>query len=92
MKLNIRAFSLALGICWGVGIFVVTWWVMVLGATEPGTITLLGRVYFGYNVSALGSIIGAVWGFITGFVGGVIFSWLYNTLDKTLTSEAEQPS
>ena len=92
MKLNIWAFSLALGICGGAGIFLVTWWVLAFGAMEPGSTTLLGRVFIGYNLSALGRGIGAVWGFITGFVGGVIFSWLYNTLDKTLTSEAEQPS
>ena len=92
MKLNIWAFSLALGICWGVGIFVVTWWVLQIGAIEPGATTLLGRVYIGYNVSALGSVIRAVWGFVTGFIGGLVFCWLYNAFDKTAASGAEQPS
>ena len=50
MKLNIKAFALACGILWGLGLFFLTWWLIALdGAT--GEITLIGRLYRGYNIS-----------------------------------------
>ena len=60
MKLNVKAFALACGLIWGFGLFVLTWWIMLFeGATDE--ITLIGRVYIGYNISALGSVFGLGW-------------------------------
>ncbi|MFQ5806635.1 MAG: bacteriophage holin [Phycisphaerae bacterium] len=83
MKLNILAFALACGIIWGLGLFVLTWWVIAFeGATgEP---TIVGLVYRGYNVSPSGSLIGLLWAAPDGFVGGAIFAWLYNFLVKRI--------
>jgi hypothetical protein len=79
MKLNIRAFALAFGLIWGLGLFILTWWIIAFdGAT--GEVTLIGKVYRGYNITPIGSIIGLVWGFFDGLVGGAIFAWLYNLL------------
>lgn len=79
MKLNIKAFALTSGIVWGVGLFLLTLWIMAFdGATgEP---TLLGRLYRGYSISPGGSIIGLIWGFVDGLVFGAIFAWLYNAV------------
>jgi len=79
MKLDIKAFALAGGIFWGLGIFVLTWWIIAFdGATgEP---TLIGQVYRGYSLSPLGSVVGLVWGFADGLVGAAIFAWLYNVI------------
>ena len=79
MKLDLKAFSLTCGIIAGLGLFVLTWWIIVFqGATgEP---TIIGQVYRGYNISALGSIIGLAWGFVDGIIGGLVFAWLYNKL------------
>ncbi len=59
MKLNIKAFSLACGILWGLGLFCLTWWIIAFdGATgEP---TLIGRLYRGYTISPIGSAIGLI--------------------------------
>ncbi len=79
MKLNVKALALASGLLWGVALFVLTWWVILFdGAT--GEATVIGRVYRGYEISALGSVIGLVWGFVDGLIGGAIFAWLYNLL------------
>ncbi len=52
MKLNIKAFALACGILWGLGLFFLTWWLIALdGAT--GEITWIGRLYRGYNISPI---------------------------------------
>lgn len=79
MKLNLRAFALACGILWGVAMFVLTWWIIVLDGTAGGP-TFLERVYIGYTLTPVGSVIGLVWGFFDGLIGGAIFAWLYNLL------------
>ena len=79
MKLNVKVFALAFGLLWGVGLFLLTWWIIVFeGMTED--VTFIGRVYRGYNISPLGSVIGLVWAFVDGAIGGAIFAWLYNCL------------
>ena len=79
MKLNVRAFALTAAIICGVGIFLLTWWVILFeGASD--TRTVIGLVYRGYSMSPLGSLIGLAWGFVDGLIGGAIFAWLYNLL------------
>ncbi len=79
MKINVKAFALTCGIVWAVGLFLLTWWVILFdGATgEP---TLIGRLYRGYTISPRGSLIGPVWAFFDALIGGAIFAWLYNLL------------
>jgi len=79
MKLNVKAFALTSGIIWGICLFLITWWVMVFTGST-GTPTVIGRVYLGYNISPIGSIIGMVWAFVDGLIVGGVFSWLYNKL------------
>jgi hypothetical protein len=77
MKLNVKAFALACGIMWGVGLFALTWWIILFeGSTHD--LTLIGHFYRGYDVSPLGSLFGLAWGFFDALVGGAIFAWLYN--------------
>ena len=77
MKLNIKAFALAFGLVWGLGLFCLTWWIIAFdGAT--GEATMIGHVYRGFNISPMGSLIGLVWAFADGAIGGAIFAWLYN--------------
>ena len=79
MKLNVKAFALAFGITWGVGLFLLTWWIIAFeGAT--GEVTFIGRLYRGYNISPVGSLIGLGWGLVDGAIGGAIFAWLYNLI------------
>jgi hypothetical protein len=78
-RLNVVAFSVTCGLFWGVSLFLITWWIILFdGAT--GESTLIARVYRGYTISPVGSLVGFGWGLIDGLVGGAIFSWLYNLL------------
>lgn len=77
MKLNIKAFALACGILWGFGLFALTWWMIAWGETTDES-TFISRVYIGYRVSPIGSLIGLTWALADGFIGGAIFAWLYN--------------
>jgi hypothetical protein len=83
MKLNIRAFALTAGLVCGIGLFLLTWWIIAFdGATgEP---TLIGRLYRGYSISPAGSFIGLIWAFVDGLIGGAIFAWLYNLITRLL--------
>ena len=83
MQLNIRAFALTCGLMWGFGLLFITWWILFFeGAT--GAVTLVGKVYRGYNLSFSGSLIGFVWALADGLIGGAIFAWLYNLITKRL--------
>ena len=78
-KLNIKAFAFASALLWGLGLFALTWWIILFdGAT--GEATFLGRIYRGYAISPVGSMIGLVYGFVDGLFGGAIFAWLYNRI------------
>ena len=83
MKLDVKAFALCCGLLWGVGLFIVTWWILLCenlsgNANAIGEPTILGLAYRGYAISPVGSLIGLVWAFFDGLVGGAIFAWLYN--------------
>jgi len=79
MKLNVKAFALTAAIVCGVGLFLLTWWVILFEGANAAK-TVIGLVYRGYNISPLGSLIGLAWGFVDGLIGGAIFAWLYNLL------------
>ncbi len=82
MRLNVKAFALACGITWGVGILIFTWWIIMFEGVT-GELTLLGRIYRGYSITPLGSVIGLVWGLVDGAIAGAIVAWLYNRFSKT---------
>lgn len=92
MKLNVKAFGLAFGLVWGFGLFLLTWWIMAFDG-PTGEVTMIGRVYRGYSITPVGSMIGLGWGLLDGLVGGLIFAWLYNLLlskDKGAESTGER--
>lgn len=83
MKLNVKAFALTCALIWGIGLFLLTWWAIIFhGAT--GEVTGIGRFYFGYSISPLGSLAGLGWGLVDGLIGGALFAWLYNVLSQRL--------
>jgi hypothetical protein len=79
MKLNVKAVALTAAIICGIGISLLTWWVIMFEGVSCKR-TIIGLVYRGYNLSPLGSLIGLAWGFVDGLIGGAIFAWLYNFL------------
>lgn len=91
MKLNIKAFALTCGLIWGLGLFIFTWWIIAFeGAT--GDVTFIGRVYRGYSITPLGSLVGLLWALVDGTIGGAIFAWLYNFIAaRTSDKTAAQP-
>ena len=81
MKLNVKVFGLTCGIIWGIGLMIITWWIILWDGSMTAS-TFIGRVYRGYNFTFVGSLYGLIWGFVDGLIGGIIFAWLYNLLAK----------
>ena len=77
MRLNIKAFALACGMIWGFALLFIPWWLILLEGNNPDP-CLLNRLYPGYTMTPVGSLIGAIWGFVDAGIGGAIFAWLYN--------------
>lgn len=77
MKLDVRAFAIAAALVWGLAVFLLTWWLIFLDGST-GEIPEIGRVYLGYNISPLGSIVGLGWAVFDGFIGGAVLAWIYN--------------
>jgi hypothetical protein len=86
MKLNIRSFALTAGLFWGFGLLFITWWIILFEGAS-GEITLIGKVYRGFNISLSGSLIGFVWAFFDGLIGGALFAWLYNFISARLFAD-----
>ena len=85
MKLSVKAFALTCAIVWGLGLFLLTWWIILFdGAT--GEVTFIGQIYRGYNISPMGSVIGLVWATVDGGIGGAIVAWLYNRIASCTSS------
>lgn len=82
MKLDLKAFALTCGLLWGVALFAITWWIIFFdGASDAPT--LIGRVYRGYSITPIGSLVGLLWGLADGFGGGLCFAWVYNRFART---------
>ncbi len=79
MKLNVKAFGLTCGLVWGLGLFFLTWWIIVFEGNAVQS-EFLSAVYRGYTISPTGSVVGLIWAFVDGWIGGMIFAWLYNCL------------
>lgn len=85
LRLNARIIGLALGLLFGLVIFIATNWLVIMGHitssdnSEVGPhLKLLGEFFIGYRVSFFGSFVGFVYGFVLGTLGGSLIAWIYN--------------
>lgn len=82
MKVKVLAFALTTGLTAGLGLFLITWW-MIITTGGSGQATVIGAVLRGYNLSPIGSLIGFIWAFAAGFIGGALFASIYNKLAQS---------
>ena len=80
-KLDIRAFGLAVGFTWGIGVFAMA---LLAANFDWGTkmVVGLGSFYLGYEPTIGGSFVGLAWGLVDGTIAGIVVSWLYNKLAR----------
>ena len=84
--LDVKRFAVSCAIVWGVGLPILTWWMMMFDAQGVDPIWL-SRIYRGYSLTVVGSLIGGLWAFVDGLVGGAVFAWLYNKLGSRSTRQ-----
>lgn len=81
LVLNAKVLGLALGVIFGLGIFVATNWLIIKGGDRVGPhLILLSQYFIGYKVTFLGSLIGAAYGFALGTICGALMGWIYNKI------------
>ena len=81
LLLNAKVVGLALGLIFGLGIFVATNWLVIKGGDRVGPhLILLSQYFIGYRVTFLGSLIGAAYGFTLGTICGALMGWIYNKI------------
>ena len=83
MRLNGRAWGIAMGLLLGGGLFVATNFLVLKGGANVGQHLRLLRVFFpGYSVTFGGSLIGFVYAFVLGYALGRLIGSVYNRLGR----------
>ncbi len=84
LKLNARAWGIALGLLLGFGIAVATIILVFRGGTSVGPhLALLGLFLPGYRVSIAGAFIGFAYLFVIGYAIGRLIGLVYNKLARS---------
>lgn len=79
VRLNARAWGIAIGLLVGGGLFVATLVLVLRGGPNMGQHLSLLRVYLpGFSVSLGGSVIGLIYGFVIGYALGRMIGTVYN--------------
>ena len=79
LRLNGRAWGIALGVLFGLALFLATNVLVWQGGENVGQhLGLLGAYFPGYSVSFGGSLIGFVYAFVVGYATGRILCGVYN--------------
>jgi hypothetical protein len=79
--LNARVIGLALGVIFGLMIFIATNWLVIKGGRTVGPhLQLLSQYFIGYRVTFWGSLIGFAYGFAVGTLCGSLMGWIYNKI------------
>ena len=79
MKLNVKAMTLTLAIIWGLGLFLITWWIILFEGSNNNP-NFLSQIYRGYSITPLGSLVGLIWAFADGAILGACIAWIYNSI------------
>jgi hypothetical protein len=81
LRLNGRAWGIAIGMLLGGGLFVATNFLVIKGGRQVGPHLALLNVYLpGYRVTFVGSLIGFVYLFVIGYGIGRIVGSVYNRM------------
>jgi hypothetical protein len=83
LRLNARAWGIAMGLLFGFGLFVATNILVIKGGPTVGRhLGLLGAFLPGYRVTFGGSLIGFLYAFVIGYGGGWTIGRVYNALAR----------
>jgi hypothetical protein len=72
-----NAFGLAYGLLMGLGLFILTNYIVLLHHGGE-TLIKLNQIYWGYSISFGGSLLSLIYGFVTGYLIGWFIALFYN--------------
>lgn len=76
-KLSVCNLGLAVGLVWGLAMFVTVYLSIWFGLGIP-FVEIFSTIYIGYDFTPVGSLLGLFWGFLDGFIGGALIAFFYN--------------
>lgn len=83
LKLNARAWGIALGLLFGAALFLATIVLLVRGGPQVGShLNLLGQFLPGYRVSFGGAFLGFGYLFVIGYAIGRLIGSVYNAMAR----------
>jgi hypothetical protein len=84
LRLNARAWGIALGLLFGLALFLATVLLVMKGGPNVGPhLALIGEYLPGYRVTWPGAFIGFVYLFVIGYAVGRIIGGVYNALARS---------
>jgi hypothetical protein len=84
LRLNARAWGIAVGLLLGTGLFVATALLVIKGGATVGPhLSLIGAYLPGYRVTWAGAFIGFVYLFVIGYAIGRLIGGVYNALARS---------
>lgn len=84
LRLNARAWGIAIGLLLGLGLFIATLVLVLRGGPDVGQhLSLLGVFLPGYRVSVAGAFIGFAYSFVIGYALGRLIGLVYNAMARS---------
>jgi hypothetical protein len=81
LRLNARAWGIAMGLLLGGGLFIATNILVIKGGPNVGKhLSLLSNFLPGYRVTFIGSVLGFIYLFVVGYILGRLIGAVYNQL------------
>jgi hypothetical protein len=78
-KIQAGVLAVVCGLIGGLGLFIMTVWLLLEGGQQVGThLQLLSNYFIGYSVTWVGSFVGLFYGALTGGVLGWTIGFIYN--------------
>ena len=80
-RIHANILALIFAIICGLGLFVMTVWLLIKGGEHVGPhLELLGQYFIGYSVTWAGSVIGLFYGAVFGGICGWLIGMIYNLI------------
>ncbi len=80
-RIHATILALIFAVICGVGLFIMTVWLLIKGGKYVGPhLELLGQYFIGYSVTWTGSVIGLFYGAVFGGICGWLIGMIYNLL------------
>lgn len=80
-RIQTKVFALVFALIAGLGLFLMTVWLLIKGGQRVGVhLNLLGQYFVGYSVTWKGSILGFCYGALIGGIVGWAIGTIYNRI------------